>query len=67
MTSKGQRNTTAAEARRQTTAVQRITGEWYCQSGAHWTKGEQFTWRTRRICSPCKTRLQVITQKQATR
>jgi hypothetical protein len=49
---------TNVEARRLAALTERITGEWYCQSGHHYTKATQLTWRGRRICARCKTRLQ---------
>ena len=60
-------NATTLESRRQSAALQRATGEWFCQSGAHYTKAEQVRWRGRRICVPCRDRLVALTQKQRAR
>lgn len=60
-------NATTLEARRQAEALQRVTGEWFCQSGAHYTKAEETRWRGRRICIPCRDRLAALTKKQRTR
>lgn len=59
------RDTIEQDAKRQRAALLRITGEWYCSSSSHYTKAEATTWRGRRICAPCKARLQA-TRKQAT-
>jgi hypothetical protein len=53
----------AAETKRQTAAVERITGEWYCPSASHYTKADATTWRGRRICVPCQTKLQAQRKK----
>lgn len=55
---------TSIESRRQSVAVERVTGEWFCQSAAHFTKGEKQKWRGRTVCSHCKQRLRQITKKQ---
>ena len=60
-------NATTLAARRQAEALQRVTGEWFCQSGAHYTKAEQVRWRGRRICVPCRDRLVALTKKQRAR
>jgi len=60
-------NTTTLESRRQSAALLRVTGEWFCQSGAHYTKAEQVRWRGRRICVPCRDRLVALTKKQRAR
>lgn len=60
---KPRKNATAAAAVRQSRAVERLTGEWFCQSGAHYTKAARSTWRGRTICDTCKTRLTNLTKK----
>jgi predicted SprT family Zn-dependent metalloprotease len=57
-------DTTAAQAKKQAAAVQRITSEWWCQNGAHYTKAAKATSTGRRtICAPCKARLATRTQQ----
>lgn len=56
-TRKPRRNYIAEEARRQADMVQRVTGEWWCQSGSHYVKGDPAPNTKRRICQPCKKRL----------
>jgi hypothetical protein len=45
-------------------AVQRVTGEWFCQTGNHYTRSEQLTAHGKRICAPCKTRIQKLALKK---
>lgn len=52
------------EARRMASAVQRVTGEWFCQTGNHYTRSEQLTAHGKRICAPCKTRIQKLALKK---
>lgn len=56
------KTTTTDQARQQSRAVERATGQWFCQSGHHYVKGEKRRWRNRTICSPCKERLQRISK-----
>lgn len=58
-------NNTTLESRRQSAALERATGEWYCQSGSHYTRAKEYRWRKRRICLPCRNRLIALTKKQA--
>ena len=53
-------DTTEAEAKRIRAAVLRVTGEWYCSSSNHYTKSPPTTWRGRRICTQCKTKMQAL-------
>lgn len=55
------RSTLTEAARKQAAAVERLTGEWFCQSGAHYTRAAEATYRHRRICLPCKQRLEKLT------
>lgn len=57
-------DTTLRESRRQSAAVERVTGEWYCPSASHYTKSEQTRWRGRRICVPCRDRLAALARKR---
>lgn len=54
------KDTTEAEAKRMRAAVLRVTGEWYCSSSNHYTKSPPTTWRGRRICTQCKTKMQAL-------
>lgn len=55
------------EARKQSDAVARLTGERYCHSSGHWTKAPTFLRRGRRICEPCKQRLIDLEKKRSHR
>lgn len=52
------------ESRHMASAVQRVTGEWFCQAGNHYTKAVQLQFKGRRICAPCRKRLQSITPRK---
>lgn len=47
----------ADEARRCAATVTRITGEWWCQNGAHYTRAPKAPATGRSICVPCKKRI----------
>jgi hypothetical protein len=51
------RDTITQAAKKQAAALERLTGEWFCQSGAHYTRAASSEYRNRRICLPCKARL----------
>jgi hypothetical protein len=51
-------STDTAESRKQAAAVARLTGEWWCQNGAHYTKAAKArSSGGRTICAPCKARI----------
>ena len=57
--------TTAEQAKQQSAALKRVTGQWYCSSSNHYTAAPASTWRGRRICEPCKTELLARRKKEA--
>jgi hypothetical protein len=57
-----------AESRKQSDAVERLTGERYCHSSGHWTKAPTTVLRKgRRICDPCRARLDALSKKKQAR
>lgn len=67
MSTKGQPNTTTLRARQQAAVVTRVTGEWLCKSGMHYTRAPQEIYRGRPVCAPCQQRLKAINQRNKDR
>jgi len=57
-------SSTNIEAKRQAEIVRQKTGEFFCQTGKHYRKGEFFLRNGRKQCADCKTRIQAIAAKK---